>query len=139
MSDELKQALRKHEAKNEIINSFKYMSEVFCKRNNKKIYYKISSAFFNYLLYLQKISGNCCDGLAYPSANTQRTGINVVLKKELVDGKTLKCSATTIYSLIRKPENKKNFTAIPCSETCIPNSIGKLTFNIFPIAKADFN
>lgn len=139
MSDELEQALRKHEAKGEIINSFKYMSEVFCKRNNKKIYYKISSAFFNYLLYLQKISGNYCDGLAYPSANTERAGINVVLKKELIDAKILNCSAATIYSLIRRPENKKSIIAIPCSETCLPDSIGKLSFNIFPIAKPDFS
>jgi hypothetical protein len=128
MSDELKQSLLKHENRNGIINSFKYMSEVFCKRNNKKIYYKISSAFFNYLLFSQKIYGNYCDGIAYPSANTERAGINVALKRELVDDKILYCSAATIYSMERKVENKKSFTLIPCSSISFPDLEWKVFF-----------
>lgn len=139
MSDELIQALRKHDNRKEIISSFKYMSEVFCKRNNKKRFYKISSAFFNYLLYSQKLSGNYCDGLVYPSANTERAGMNVVLKKELVDDQILRCTAGTIYSLTRKSENEKNLTIVPCSETSFPDIDGNFSFEIFPNVKADFD
>ena len=102
MSLEVMGVLQKHPQRDEIVKSFKYMSEVFCKRNNKKLYYKISSAFFNYLLFAQKLSSNYCDGLAYPSANTERAGMNVVLKRHLIDDKTLYCTSATMYSMIRK-------------------------------------
>ena len=138
MSDELKKALHTHPQGLEIINSFKYMSEVFCKRNNKKFYYKISSAFFNYLLYYEKISGDYCDGLAYPSANTERAGMNVVLKKELVDKKILFCTSGTMFSMTRKPESEKSISILPCSETSFPDAEGNFSFNIFPMVKADF-
>jgi hypothetical protein len=139
MSNELMQSLEKHENKIEIISSFKYMSEVFCKRNNKKIYYKISSAFFNYLLFSQKVSMRYCDGLAYPSANTERAGMNVALKRELVDEKILQCSSGTIFSLTRNSENNNKIRVLPCSETSIPDLLGKFSFNIFENVKEDFS
>lgn len=134
----LKKALEKHSKRDEILTAFKYMSEVFCKRNNKKIYYKISSAFFNYLLFLDKIKVSECDGLAYPSANTERAGINVALKKELIDNQTLNCVAGTTYSLKRKIKGNKSFIIEPCSNTCFPDVNGEFSFEIIPDEKVEF-
>lgn len=134
MSDELKKALKTHPAKKEIVIAYKYMSEVFCKRINKKLYYKISSAFFNFLLTLEQK----CDGIAYPSANTERAGINVALNKILVDDKILVGTAATLYFLKRNQSDKKKLSILPCSKNAFPDSMGKLHFYIDVTTQNDF-
>lgn len=64
---------------NEPITALEYMSDIFSRRNNKKMYYNITSAFFNALLFFEKYKNVSLDGLVYPSANTDGAGMNVAL------------------------------------------------------------
>lgn len=114
---------------NEIIQSLKYISEIFCKRENKKIYHKISSAFYNSLLFYQKFMNDSYDGLIYPSANTDGSGMNVVLKKELIDEQILYCDFAIMYSMQRNPNNLKNLSFMPASNEAYPNENGDLNFH----------
>lgn len=139
MSEMMHSALENHERKNELLHVFTYVSNVFCKRRNKKTYYKISSAFYNYLLFSQKISGEFCDGLDYPSANTDGEGMNVVLKKDLVDNKLIFCSSAAMYLLKRNPKNPKDLSVLPCSDTAFSDLLGNLSFNIWTDDLRNYN
>ncbi len=63
-------------------DSLEYISDALCELDNKKTWYRISSAFFNYTMRFAKDQNKNIDGMMYPSANTQGAGLNVVLKKE---------------------------------------------------------
>ncbi|MEJ7682268.1 MAG: hypothetical protein WKG06_31345 [Segetibacter sp.] len=57
------------------------MSDVFCERENKQYWYRISSAFFNYIMKYGDEQNEKLDGMIYPSANSEAAGMNIVLKK----------------------------------------------------------
>lgn len=114
--------------KDEMIKPLEFMSDIFSKRNDKQVYYKISSAFYNSLLFYEKFFETKYDGLIYPSANTEGAGLNIALKKELIDDKTLFCDVATMYSILRSPRNPKNITAVPASNNAWTEDNGRLRF-----------
>ena len=118
----------------EIIKSLEYISELFCKRENKSVYYKITSAFYNSLLFYENFMNYNYDGLVYPSANTDGSGMNVVLKKELIDTKVLYFDLAIMYSMQRNPNDLKNLSFMPASNIAYPTQDGGLNFHaIFEI------
>jgi hypothetical protein len=75
------------------------------------------------------MTGRILDGLMYPSANTEKAGINVVLKKELIDNAILKCELAMMWSMQRNPDNPKSLNIMPVSEVVHPGPSGELKFS----------
>lgn len=117
-----------HKGSDDIIKSLEFISDIFAEKNNKKINYKISSSFYNALCYFERYKNFKLDGLLYPSANTEGAGINIAIKKELIDNKTLWCDVATMYSLQRSPNDPKNISAMPASKNAWTNDEGDLNF-----------
>ena len=102
-----------------------FMSNVFCTRTKGNYYYRISAAFSNSILkYAPEI-----DGIIYPSAMTRAEGMNIVLRKELVDDGTLKCDYATMMVMQRNPSNAKSITFPQASPNVIPDENGNLNFS----------
>ncbi len=112
----------------ELRKSLEFMSEVFSERKNKLLYYRISSSFYNSLLYFEKFMSQNYDGLIYPSANTEGAGINLVLKKDLVDNKILFGEVAVMYSIQRLPDNLKHLNIGPASNETLVDENGGLNF-----------
>lgn len=112
----------------EIIQALEYMSDIFCKREEKKKYYKISAAFFNSLLFYQYYKNISYDGLLYPSANTEGSGINLALYKSLIDTKVIEGSVATVCMMNRNPNNPKHLIALPISNDSYATKNGNLHF-----------
>jgi hypothetical protein len=101
-----------------------FMSNVFCKRTRGNYYYRISSAFTNSILkYAPEM-----DGIIYPSAQTRAEGMNIVLRKDLIDNGTLKCDYVTMMAMQRDPSNPKHIVFPKASPDTIPDINGKLHF-----------
>lgn len=118
----------KFEVTDEIMECLEYISDVFCKREEKSKYYKISASFFNSLIFYQRYNKISYDGLLYPSANTDGAGINLALYKELIDEKILECDVATMYMMNRDPSNVKHLLAVPISNDSWVTSSGNLYF-----------
>ena len=112
----------------ELRTSLEFMSEVFSERENKRVYYRISAAFFNALLFFESFMSQNYDGLIYPSANTEGAGINLVLKKELIDNRTLRGDVAVMYSIQRSPSNPKHLNAGPASNEAWVAENGEIHF-----------
>lgn len=110
------------------ILALEFISDCFADRKNKKVSYRITSAFYNSLLFYEKFMSQEYDGLIYPSANTEGAGLNVVLKKELIDARIAYCDIAVMYSIIRSPSNLKNLSAFPASNDSTVSTEGKLSF-----------
>jgi hypothetical protein len=135
MSATTKESLKKHVNRKEIVAAYTYMSDVFCKRRQKKLYYKISSAYFNYVM---KLPHNF-DGIAYPSANTEASGLNVALSKSIIDNGILVFFCAILHRLRRSDSNKRSLTVFPCSKISYPDFAGNLIFDLDEEAQIDFN
>ncbi len=133
MSVSTRENLKNHENRKEILAAHTYMSEVFCKRRKKKIYYKISAAYFNYVM---KLPFNF-DGLAYPSANTDGSGINVALRKSMIDDGILGFYCAILHRLRRNDKDKRSLSIFPCSDFTFPSLEGLLTFTLDKEAQTD--
>lgn len=118
----------KFEDTSDMMESLEYISDVFCKREEKSKYYKISAAFFNSLIFYQTYNKISYDGLLYPSANTEGAGINLALYKELIDQNILKCDVVTMYMMNRDPFNAKHLVALPISNNSLVGTNGNLYF-----------
>lgn len=126
--NELEQEIIKQNSyPNKIIESLEYMSDIFCKRDNRKQYYHISSAFFNYI-FNQRFVGGQYDGLVYSSANTEGSGMNVALRKELVDNKIIYGDLATIWVMQRNPNDNRHLITYPVSNDSLTSSNGGLHF-----------
>ncbi len=112
-----------------IIQIFEFFSNLFCQRENKYDNYRITSAFYNSLLEFENFGEINLDGLMYPSANTEAAGINIVLKKELIDNKTLICSHVVMNSLQRMPNNRFHVKFMPASNIVTPDQFGNVHFD----------
>lgn len=123
--------MTKSQNSQQIIKSLEYMSNVFCESKNKNYYYKISAAYFNTLLFFQKTKVLEFDGLVYPSANTEASGMNVVLKKELVNEKIIYCLNATMYLIKRNPYNSDEISFMPASNTTLVKENGNLYLQKF--------
>jgi hypothetical protein len=73
--------------------------------------------------------GLSIDGLIYPAANSEAEGMNIVLRKELVDENLLWCDLVVMYSMQRNPSNRKQIVFSEASNSCIPDAAGNLKFN----------
>ncbi len=109
----------------QLIKDIEYISDLFCTKADKDIVYRITSAFYNALLNFD----SSYDGLAYPSANTEGAGFNVVLNTDLVDNNTLFCDLTMMYSIQRVPNNIKGLKCMPASNIVLPGIDGSLDFS----------
>lgn len=110
------------------ILALEFISDCFADRKNKQVSYRITSAFYNSLLFFEKFMSQQYDGVIYPSANTEGAGLNVVLKKELIDTRILYCDVAVMYSITRSPSNLKNLSAFPASNDSTAGTEGKLSF-----------
>lgn len=133
MSESIKESQKNHKDINEILAAHTYMSEIFCRRRKKKIYYKISAAYFNYIMKLPFIF----DGLAYPSANAEASGINIALRKSMIDDGILEFYCAIVYRLRRDATNKRKLSVLPCSSFASPNLEGLVTFTLDNEAQKD--
>jgi len=112
----------------ETLEAIRFFSEMFCKVENKLVAYKITSAFYNYLLGIEKESGLKIDGLLYPSANTEGAGLNLVLKKDLVDDKIMNCTHVVMWAIQRTRNDPKHLKVFPISNGAVPDSEGNFRF-----------
>lgn len=128
IKDTMDKFIREKNNYSELTRSLEFMSEVFSERKNKPLYYKISSSFYNSLLYYEKFMNRSYDGLMYPFANTEGAGINLVLKKELIDKKTLQGEVAMMYSIQRLPNNPRHLNAGPASNEARVEKNGEINF-----------
>jgi hypothetical protein len=111
------------------IQALTFMSDVFCEKENKNVYYRITSSFYNCILRIERYLEQYKDGLMYPSANTEKSGANLVLKRGLIDNGTLHCTHAVLYAIQRMPNNPKQLNIGPSSfEDVIPEADGTLRF-----------
>jgi hypothetical protein len=116
-----------------------FMSNVFCKKNKKEIYYKISSAFFNAIIAFADKGKNHyfnfsppkdyqIDGIIYPSANSKAEGMNICLKKEVIDNSNVEFEFAIMYAMQRSPNNQKSIYYSPASREAFPTLNGNLNW-----------
>jgi len=116
-------------------DSLEFMSDVFTKGEDKQVYYRISSAFYNCIMKFAVNKGMSIDGMLYSSANTLSAGLSIVLKKELIDDGTLTCDYVHMYELQRSPSDPKDITFDVVSDGAVPDMDGNFTFGkILPIS-----
>lgn len=73
-------------------------------------------------------SSSKIDGLIYSSSNTKVEGMNIVLRKELIDSGTLYCDIAVMYVMQRNPSIRKNVYFGPASNETRPDHNGNLRF-----------
>lgn len=91
------------------IKALEFISDIFCTTEDKEKYYKISAAFFNFYMNAATMQNVQIDGLVYPSANTEAAGINIALKKEIIDNEDLYCDKTIMYKGRRLYDKPRHF------------------------------
>lgn len=109
--------------------SLEFMSDIFCKSEDKLIYYRISAAFYNSIMKFARNKNISIFGVMYPSANTMARGINVALQKELIDQAVLRCDYVQMYECQRSPNNPMNIIFQPVSDGQVPGENGEFAFN----------
>lgn len=109
---------------NDLKKFLTFISNVLCTRSKGNYFYRISSAFFNSILsFAPEI-----DGLIYPSAMTKAEGMNVALRKELVDNGILEVEVAVMYAMQRSPSNPKQIYFQRGSTDTFPDGNGRLYF-----------
>ena len=107
----------------------KFISHIFCIRENKTNYYKISSAYVNYILNYAASMNKRVDGVIYPSANTDGAGMNIVLNPDLIDNKIIYADMAIMYKAQRDPNNLKHFDFTDASNEVHIGQDGKFCFS----------
>lgn len=92
------------------IEALEFISDAFSERTNRYNLYKITSTYFNLMLEFLEANNCYIDGIVYPSANTDAAGMNIALKKELVDNGILTMDYVVMSTMQRDPNNKKSIT-----------------------------
>lgn len=118
----------RHGKNSEVEHALQFMSDAFSSRADKQVYDRITSGFYNALIYYEKVIGKYHDGLLYPSANTECAGLNLVLKKELVDNGILGGEVAIMFSMQRLPNNLKNLNVMQASNEAYPEDDGAIRF-----------
>lgn len=106
-----------------------FISDIFCIRENKANYYKISSAYVNYILKYAALNNIRVDGIVYSSANTESAGMNIVLNPDLIDSKIIYADMTIMYKAQRKANDHKNFDFTNASNEVKIGPDGKFCFS----------
>ena len=123
--------LRKTSTNNEQYQNFteklNYLSELFCRNDNKEKTYKVTAKYYNKVMDLLKPPDSSYDALIYPSANTNGEGMNIVLTKDYLDKKNIYCDLVVLYSIDRNLNNDKNIRFTPFAQA-IPDEFGNLDF-----------
>ncbi len=116
------------EASEYFIDSLAYMSDIFCQVENKETCYCISAAYYNVLQSFFRNRKIALDGLVYPSANTDASGMNIVLRKEVVDDFSVYFDMAIMFSMKRNPNNPKDISFDAASEAQKPDHLGNFCF-----------
>lgn len=121
----LHEAVLKHGSDyNDLKTFLTFISNVLCTRSKGNYYYRISSAFYNSILsFAPEI-----DGLIYPSAMTKAEGMNVALRKNLIDDGVLEVEVAVMYVMQKSPTNAKEIRFLKGSSEAYPDKHGKLYF-----------
>gem|GEM_PF-4827315 len=116
-----------------------FMSNIFCKRIKGNCYYKISSAYFNAMMKITDERKNVffnfdpptdyqIDGILYPSANSKAQGMNICLRKEVIDDLSLECDYVAMSAMQRNPNNLKDIVFPKVANEHIPDANGDIHF-----------
>lgn len=68
--------------------------------------------------------------MLYSSANTLSHGLNIVLRKEVIDDQSLVCDYLQMYDFKRDTSNLKDITFDIISEGVIPDANGNFSFKM---------
>ena len=109
-----------------------YLSELFCRNDNKENVYRITATYYNNVIELFKPFNSSYDGLIYPSANTKGEGMNIVLTKDYVDKENIYCDLVVLYEINRNPRDIKNVRFTPIAHAK-PDEFGNIDFK--PLSK----
>jgi hypothetical protein len=115
--------------KNIHLDALEFISDIFCQKNEKRVCYKISATYYNLIEKYLDFNKIPFDGIAYPSANTEAAGMNIVLRKEIVDDGTLSFYYAVMNIMQRNPNNPKDITFKRGSDDAFPDEEGNFHFN----------
>ena len=110
------------------IDSLGFMSDIFCQVDNKEKCYPISAAYYYVIHQFFKNKNIYLDGLVYPSANTEAAGMNIALRKEIVDNGIIQLDGAVMITMQRDPSNPKHVSFPLASEEQKPDKEGKFSF-----------
>jgi len=119
---------RYHSARQYFIDSLEFMSDIFCQTNDKQKCYQISASYYNVVNRFFKNKNIYLDGLIYPSANTEASGMNIALRKETVVDGTINCDFVAMMAMQRDPANPKNISFQSVSDEQHPDKNGNFVF-----------
>jgi hypothetical protein len=106
-----------------------YVSELFCQRTEREYCYRITANYFNYIMSVTQANGLPLDGLLYPSANSQATGLNLALNKLLIDNNSIEMDHVFMTVIQRHPTHIKEITFAPASNHGKLNVDGSFVIN----------
>ncbi len=121
------------------ISILTYFREIFSAKADKKIWYRISSAFFNCIMRFSRDENQGIDGIVYSSANTGKEGTNIVLNKELIDTEILYCDYVQMWIAKRNSKDPTDIWFYPISDGVVPKSDGTFNIDIYPEFLDKFN
>lgn len=90
---------------------FSFFSEAAGRKADSSNNYLLTTAFYH---AIQERYGKLV-GIVYSSANTENSGLNIVLTKEILDAKFLKLDHVVMYKCQRNPSDFKDISIFPCS------------------------
>lgn len=73
----------------EVVEALMFMSDAFWREDNLDVLYRITAAYYHSLKFYEAQRNQTFDGLMYPSCHTKGRGINLVLRKEVIDSKAI--------------------------------------------------
>ncbi|MEZ5016077.1 MAG: RES domain-containing protein [Flavipsychrobacter sp.] len=120
-----------HPANQYFLDSLEYISDLFCRYDNRDISYQICAAFFNAICKMFSKDNTAIDGIVYPSANTYNAGINIALNTKSVDEK-LELDWVQMIAMQRNPSNPYDLFFGHASDEQFPDVSGNFCFkNVF--------
>lgn len=112
--------------KHKILQDFAFISDMLTSHSDKDIIYRITSAFFNAVLKISKMNNDHIDGILYPSSNTAGQGLNLVLRKDVIDEKRIICKGVQLIE-VKRNVNGKILNFIEKSNLEFPDKQGKFS------------
>lgn len=104
------------------LSVLKLFREIFSIKDNKSIWYKVSSAFYNCIMRFGRDEQLAIDGMVYSSANTGKAGTNIVLDTELIKNKTIYCDYVQMWIGRRNSSDQTDIWMDPVSNGVTPNA-----------------
>ncbi len=116
-----------------------FFREVLGVKEDKKIWYKISSAFYNCIMRFGQDEHQKIDGMVYSSANTGKAGTNIVLNKELIENHTIYCDYVQMLIAIRNSSDPTDIRFCSVSDGVTPNADETFEIKLYPQFIEAFN